>query len=177
MDIPIDTVQYVTGIATAESRRKLSKFSSISLFTTTYSILAVTKVVIPLSATSYADPAQLFESLTTKLTDAVNSGAFTEQLVRVSAAFNASVLATVDVSGVSTSAASVDVPASNEGEDSNDPDLDAGAISGIVIGGFFFLVFCGAAVYFFLIKGNSSKKVAASYEIALHPVDNSNVGV
>jgi hypothetical protein len=184
MDIPIDTVEYVTGIATAESRRKLSKFSSISLFATTYSILAVTKVVIPLSATSYADPAQLFESLTTKLTDAVTSGAFTEQLLKVSASFNASVLATVDVSGVSNSAASVDVPGTDDDdesvvrdEDSNDPDLDAGAISGIVIGGFFFLVLCAAAVYFFLIKGNSSKKVAASYEIALHPVDHSNVGV
>jgi hypothetical protein len=188
MNIPIDTVEYVTGIATAESRRKLSEFSSISLFVTTYSILAVTKVVIPLSATSYANPAQLYESLTTLLTDAVTSGAFTEQLVKVSASFNASVLATADVSGVSNSAASVDIPVPNDDdegndvvpisgdEDSNDP-LNAGAISGIVIGGFFFLVLCGAAVYYFLIKQNSAKKVVDSYALAVSPVDNASVCV
>jgi hypothetical protein len=166
MDIPLDTVQYVTGIATAE-RRRLS--GAISLFATTYGILAVTKVVIPLSATSYSNPAQLYESLTTKLDEAVTSGAFTEQLVKVSASFNASSLATADVSGVSNSAASVDMPASQDDDDdttvvtsngSDDAVLDDGAIAGIVIGGFFFLVLCGAAVYYFFFLPNGLMKVA-----------------
>jgi hypothetical protein len=171
MNIPLDTVQYVTGIASAESRRKLSEFSAIHLFVTTYSILAVTKVVIPLSATSYSNPAQLYEGLTTKLDDAVTSGAFTEQLVKVSASFNASSLATADVSGVSNSAASVDIPASQDDDDdatvvisngSDDAVLDDGAIAGIVIGGFFFLVLCGAAVYYFMFMPNGLMKVADS---------------
>jgi hypothetical protein len=45
---------------------------------------------------------------------------------------------------------------------SSDPALDDGAIAGIVIGGFFFLVLCGAAVYYFMFLPNGLMKVADS---------------
>lgn len=110
---------------------------------------------VPLSSSSFSSPAALYASLAALLTEAVESGQFTEDLARVSVLFNATMLANAQATSVSSGDVQVDAPASS-GSD-NDAALSDGGIAGVVIGGFFFLVLVGAAVYYFVFASGTFK--------------------
>jgi hypothetical protein len=149
MGITPDTVTYLGGVATAENRRLMNqRIRGISLFTTSWSILASTQVNIPLSATTFTNATQLYTQLTTSLVAAVTSGAFTESLQAAALLYNSSALANAAVTNVTSSAPSVNNDL--QYPPSGDDDLNAGEIAGIVIGCFVFVALIAAGVYYFL---------------------------
>jgi hypothetical protein len=167
MNIPVNTVRYVDGIASAENRRRLG--SGISLFSTTYKIVAITAMTVPLSATPYNHPSELYSAATAQLQQAVYSGAFSQELIRVSVAFNASMLASVNVTSASPSPAVVTTPSAAGDDDEDDgpapnsdssASLSSGAVAGIVIGSVFGAVLLALFVYYMAFVKNGLVKVA-----------------
>lgn len=155
----MNTVTYVTDTSTAEGARRLTTGDSkgrlrvISLFSTTYSVDAVTQVNIPLSATSFTNATDLYHSLSTMLEEAVNSGAFTDTLRNASLLYNATAVADAAVTDVTISAPLVVNPAGSDDDhqvSEDDDDLNAGEIAGVVIGCFVFLALIAAGVYYWL---------------------------
>jgi len=163
MGVSMNTVSYVRGIATLQSTRRF--LMQMSLFSTTYSIVAITKVDVPLSSTSFTSTTQLYTSLTTKLSQAVESGVFTTELNRIASQNNATSLLTVNVTSVAPSEPLVSNPEEDDGNDdftgvanSNSDPLTDGAIAGIAIGGFFFVVITSLLVYYYVyVKGGFTK--------------------
>ncbi|KAJ1398007.1 hypothetical protein B484DRAFT_406801 [Ochromonadaceae sp. CCMP2298] len=153
MGIPLDTVSYTGETAIAENRRLDENYENQALrrLTTSWTIIAKTKVEIPLGSTSYANATQLYASLVTMLDAAVTSGAFTTRLVSAASAAGATELVSVNVTAVSNSAVEVD-----DALDTLDDDrvLNTGAIIGIAIGGLMLLLVFFAAVYYFFAINN-----------------------
>ena len=160
MGVSKNTVSFVSETAIANNRRKLST-SEMTLFSTTYTILAVTRVDIPLSSTIYATTTELYNTLTNKLDSAVKSGNFTTELILSAQSNNASELFTAEALNVTNTAAIVEVP-SLSGNTNSSEDLSTGGIAGIVIGGFFFLVLTGMFLYYMLIMKSGFVKVTDS---------------
>jgi hypothetical protein len=149
MGITPDTVSYVGGVATAENRRLMDqRMRGISLFTTSWKILATTEVNIPLSATTFTNATQLYSSLTQSLDAAVLSGAFTESLQAAALVFNSSALANAAVTNVTNSAPTVNNDLQYPPSGGEDDELNGGEIAGIVIGCFVFVALIAAGVYY-----------------------------
>lgn len=157
MSVSSSVLRYVSDVSTVITRRKLS--SSISLFVTTYRVVATTELEMLLSETTYPNTDALFAGLTGLLDQAVQSGTFDTQLNRAATAFNAPALDTTTASGVTYSTPVVDNPRTSS---SKDDALDDGAIAGIVIGAFFFVVLVAAIVYLFVVKESTHTKVTDS---------------
>lgn len=170
MRLSANTVRYVNGIATAENRRLAS---GVSLFSTTYSVVAVTEVNVPLTTATSSDPAAYYASLTALLTEAVVSGQFTEDMARVALLFNATVLESAQATAVSNGNVQVVDPSSSSSTD--DEPLDDGGISGVVIGGFIFLILVAAAAKHFLFA-NTSFRIADVSLIAVRSSSSSGNG-
>jgi len=136
-----NTISYKKGISTVQNRRNLR---SITLFTTSYTIIATTQANVPLSSTAYTDPILLYNSMTSSLTNTVNSGDFTKQLQKMSILFNATQTAKANVTHVSNSALTVNdiiyvSPVSIEG---------VSAVSVILMTTIIFIIICGIYTYF-----------------------------
>ena len=157
MSVSSDFVRYVSDMSTISARRRMT--SSISLFVTTYTVVSTTEVELLLSETTYPNTDALYAGLTGLLDQAVQTGAYDAQLNRAATAFNAPALASTTASGVSYSAPVVDNPRTSS---SKDDALDDGAIAGIVIGAFFFVVLVAAIVYLFVVKESTHTKVTDS---------------
>lgn len=150
MGVSQNEVTYKGSVATAESRRRLS--SGVSLYSTTYRIVTTTGVAVLVTSGSST---ALYTALVTAIQTAVATGQFTTNLQRAAVVFNSPSLANANV----TSAVTSDPVTANPSSSDNDRVLNDGAIAGIVIGGFFFLVIVAALIYLFLSKGGEGSKV------------------
>ena len=142
MKVTENTITYKKGIIRASNRRNLR--SAVTLFTTSYSILAITQANVPLSSTGYTNPISLYNSMTSSITQAVNSGAFTKQLQQVSTLFNATQIEKANVTHVSNSALII-----NDIIYVTTIYIDEGvrAVTVILITIAMFIVICGVYVY------------------------------
>jgi hypothetical protein len=151
MDLDDNSVTYVSDTSTAENRRLMSstdaRLRGVSLFTTTYRVSSVTQVSVLLTSSTPAEAAELYAALTTKLVDAVTSGAFTESLHAAAILYNATDVQSAVATNVTSSApivqASIQVT-----PDNSDNDLNGGEIAGIVIGCFVFAALVMAGLYY-----------------------------
>jgi hypothetical protein len=135
-----NTITYKKGISTVQKRRNLR---SITLFTTSYTIIATTQANVPLSSTRFTDPILLYNSMTSSIIKKVNSGDFTKQLQKMSILFNATQTAKANVTHVSNSALTVNdiiyvSPVSIEG---------VSAVSVILMTTIIFIIICGIYTY------------------------------
>jgi hypothetical protein len=135
-----NTITYKKGISTVQNRRNLR---SITLFTTSYTIIATTQANVPLSSTRFTDPILLYNSMTSSIIKKVNSGDFTKQLQKMSILFNATQTAKANVTYVSNSALTVNdiiyvSPVSIEG---------VSAVSVILMTTIIFIIICGIYTY------------------------------
>ncbi len=135
-----NTITYKKGISTVQNRRNLR---SITLFTTSYTIIATTQANVPLSSTAYTDPILLYNSMTSSIIKKVNSGDFTKQLQKMSIVFNATQIAKANVTYVSNSALTVNdiiyvSPVSIEG---------VSVVSVILMTTIIFIIICGIYTY------------------------------
>jgi hypothetical protein len=142
MKVTENTITYKNGIITTSSNRRNLR-SRITLFTTTYTIIASIQATIPLKSTAYTDPTLLYNSMTSSLTNSVKSGTFTKQLQKMSIVFNATQTAKANVTYVSNSALIVNdiiyvSPVSIEG---------VSAVSVILMTTAIFIVICGLYTY------------------------------
>ncbi len=136
-----NTITYKKGITTVQKRRNLRSITT--LFTTSYTIIATTQANVPLSSTRITDPILLYNSMTSSLTNTVNSGDFTKQLQKMSIVFNATQIAKANVTYVSNSALTVNdiiyvSPVSIEG---------VSAVSVILMTTIIFIIICGIYTY------------------------------
>ncbi|KAJ1429650.1 hypothetical protein B484DRAFT_430848, partial [Ochromonadaceae sp. CCMP2298] len=171
MGIPLDSVTYVGDTAVAENRRLegLDEHEhNLRRLTTSWTVIATTKVEIPLGSTEYANATELYDSLVSMLDTAVSSGAFTTQLVKAATSLGATSLASVNVTSVFSGAVSVDNTLHTEG-DKSDNLLTGGEIAGITIGCAVFVALCCAALFYFFFMGerNTAKVVGLAYNA--HP--------
>jgi hypothetical protein len=131
MGIPASTVTYVNTflVVIDTDRRRLSGTSTVT---------AVTEVNVPLSTTTYTDATSLYDALTTALTNSVDSGQFTAQLVSISNIFGATQTANATVLDASSSPLVVENL--NSGGSNKNSDLKDGFIALIAICGAVFLL-------------------------------------
>jgi len=163
MGVSVNTLTFLSSTATAENRRTLQETASrrglrssgISLFTTSWTVLALTQLNIPLDTTEYTDVTALYSALTTQLSAAVNSGSFTEQLQIIALLLQADALQVVNVDTVEYSPASVNTFTPSSG---SDDDLSDGAIAGIVIGCVVGAALIAAALYYFCFLREGASK-------------------
>lgn len=165
MGVSVNTLTFLGSTATAENRRTLKaasgasrslRSSGMSLFTTSWTIKAATQLNIPVDSTTYTDANALYAQLTQKLSDAVTSGSFTEQLQIVALLLEADALQVVSVDQVDSSPAAVN-DFTPGGSGSND-DLSDGAIAGIVIGSVVGAALIAAALYYFCFLREGASK-------------------
>lgn len=154
MGVTTNTVSYLGATFSPASRRRRA-LSGMSLFDTTYNGVATTQVNIPLDAAGSTNATALYISLTQSLDAAVSSGAFTETLIAAAAVYNATVLASVDVTGVTNSAPTVDNDLQFPPSGGNKSSLSGGAIAGIVIGVLVGAALLSALVYYFYFNGGA----------------------
>lgn len=142
MKVTENTITYKKGIATTSLNHRNLR-SVVTLFTTTYNIIATIQANVPLSSTGFTSPILLYNSMTSSLTQAVNTGAFTKQLREMSIVFNATQTAKANVTYVSNSVLTVNdiiyvSPVSIEG---------VSAVSVILMTTAIFIVICGLYTY------------------------------
>jgi hypothetical protein len=182
MGISVNTVFFTGQIAFAENRRlssassvssvsstsSVSSASSLSLrrLTTSWTVLARTRVEISLGTTAYTDATLLYDSLTTSLGTAVAAGAYTESLNKAASALGASNLATADVTAVSNSAIEVDAPPTSSGGDDSLTvgEVHVGIAVGVAISTATFLFLLG--IIYFLNHNNKARKARRSAQSA-----------
>lgn len=97
------------------------------------------------------DPTTYFSTLSTTLTNAVTSSAFTTNLQSASSTNGATQTASATVTGVTASDPVVENPPSDD-----DDKLSDGAIAGIVIGVVVGVALIAAAIYYFFLRPSRS---------------------
>eukprot|EP00428_Durinskia_dybowskii_P067382 CAMPEP_0170378148 /NCGR_PEP_ID=MMETSP0117_2-20130122/12658_1 /TAXON_ID=400756 /ORGANISM="Durinskia baltica, Strain CSIRO CS-38" /LENGTH=300 /DNA_ID=CAMNT_0010633507 /DNA_START=253 /DNA_END=1155 /DNA_ORIENTATION=- len=153
MGITTNTISYLGSIATAENRRLFTTdfLRGFTLFTTSYKMVSLLKVSVPLSATTYTNSTLLYKSLTQSLNTAVVSGAFTTSLQEAAVLNNATSVVAAQVTNVTNSAPSVNNDLQYPPDNSNKSDsLTEGEIVGISIGLFVFFALVAAGCYYFV---------------------------
>lgn len=159
MKISMDYVQYASTvpISSSNTQAKAQMHSGnedvhvstvivkLIHLTGTSSVIAITTTTI---STGSQDPTTYYNSLTSSLTSAVQSGAFTKSLQSAATSYGASVVTSANCTGVQNSSPVVVTPSG--GSSSND-GLSNGEIAGIVIGVLAFLILIAAAVYYFFV--------------------------
>ncbi|KAJ1409952.1 hypothetical protein B484DRAFT_403064, partial [Ochromonadaceae sp. CCMP2298] len=148
MGITVDTVFFTGQIALPNSLGQGPSPRTRRL-ATTYTVLAQTRVEIPLGTTGFTNATLLYDSLTSALTAAVTTGAYSKTLQRAAVALGAPSLSSANVTSVSNGAIEVDYAPTS---DSIIPNLSGGAIAGIAVGVVLFVVLLAAALYFLCRK-------------------------
>lgn len=143
MKVIENAISYKKGITTSFKSRNLR--SMITMFTTSYSIIAITQANIPLSSTDYANPISLYNNITSSLFQSVNTGVFTKQLQKISILFNATQIENANVTHVSNSALIVNniIYLSS----TTDDDLTRNGITTILMTTLSFILICGLYLY------------------------------
>lgn len=179
MKIPMSSVQYMSDfVPTYQSTNPSRKVQSFGMTfesgnirgSTSFGIRLEGTVIVVITKTSALIPSTsnataVWTSLTSKLTKSVTSGSYTAALRTASTAYGATAVDGAVATSVTSSQPVEDVPSSGS---SDDDTLSAGAISGIAIGGFAFLILiCGVGYYFFInyrppIPQSSEQKETAS---------------
>ena len=163
MNIPVNTVFYTgsTSTATASRRRNLkgSAASTVSLFATTYVVVADMKISVPLSSTTSSSTSSLYTSLTSALTSSVTSGTYSSTLKTVSQELGAT--ETVDASATAVTNGPEETTVAPSGGGGGSSGLSGGAIAGIVIGALAGLILLAALVYYVLHTENIVTKGAS----------------
>lgn len=113
---------------------------------------AMTTDSVDITYTVTVTSALTVEALMEQLTSAVEDGTFTDLLQAQALTNGATALTTATSDSVTTTAAS---------DDDDAPVLDTGAVVGIAIGGFVFLVLVAVGIYF-LCSGSKRSSVAAA---------------
>jgi len=161
MGTDISTVFYDGETAIPENRRAL--LSSISLLaTTSWTIIARTRVEVPLATTSFENATELYNTFTNNLDTAVSTGAFTEKLVEAASSLNATSLLTANATSVTNSAVEVEdvVPVNEGGGGGSSDELSGGAIAGIVIAVFIVVALAAAGIYYALFLREDTNREA-----------------
>lgn len=141
MNVAENTITYKNRISRLSSQRNLR--SAITLFTTSYTIIAITQATVPLNSTSYTNPMLLYNNMTYSITEAINTGSFTNRLQEMSILFNATQTEKANVTHVSNSPLLVKnviyvTPTSVE---------NVGAFTVMIITIMMFIVICGLYTY------------------------------
>ena len=160
MNVDALTVSYVGTIVLSSSPRLAPVSSHLrqNALDTTYSVIAITRTQIALSATQYSSTDALYSGLTSMLASSVTSGAYTTALDQNAQALGATSLATASATSATSSVPTVVNAASG---DDNNSALDAGAIAGIVLGSIGFVLILG----FFYYHMNQHKRRQAQEDI------------
>jgi len=161
MGISNSYVSFIGLYNVTSSRRRLMSSSGEVHLTSTYSGVAVTETVIPLSATSYASTDSLYSDLTSKLQSAIQSNSFTSALQ----ASGSSELSSATVNTVTFSSVDVLYPetgnpsmAPTKSSSSSSSGYSIGMLIGVAVGAAVVMGIVLVGLYFCMRTFCSSKE-------------------